>query len=78
MMKTKLQKFHHTIHHTNLKAANLRSVLGNAFSPGNNTIVENVPTPPRCRMLRLDEDRLVVYLRSIVRVGLGEKLQLFL
>jgi hypothetical protein len=28
MRKTTLQKFHHTIHHTNLKAANLRFVRG--------------------------------------------------
>ena len=37
MRKTRLQKFHHTIYHTNLKAANLRFVL-EKFSRVNSAI----------------------------------------
>jgi hypothetical protein len=40
IMKTRLQKFHHTVHHTNLKAANLRFVPGNYLSRVNSTIFE--------------------------------------
>jgi hypothetical protein len=40
--ENQVQKIRHTIRHTILKTANLRFVPGNAFSRGDNTIVEDI------------------------------------